>query len=286
MKNHKKLAWILSGLILLIIIGLGAFIGLRRNQPTKAALPKATATVFFHGWGSSKHAEEQMANYLVKKKYASSIVVADVDYQGHVKFSGSLASHTRHFIVEVNLQNNKSVSPNGGMTYSQSSNYVASVLSSLKKKWQIKNVNLIAHSMGNLQVIYFIKNHAGSAKYPKINKLVAIAGHYNGIIGMDEPKDISLMANGKPKMMNDTYRDLLSVRKTFPKNIQVMNIYGNYQNNGDGSVNNNSSKSLRYLVQKRASSYQEREVKGYGAQHSRLHENKQVDRILLNFLNS
>lgn len=30
--------------------------------------------------------------------------------------------------------------------------------------------------MGNLQVIYFIKNHGDSKKYPKINKLVAIAG--------------------------------------------------------------------------------------------------------------
>ncbi|WP_051237957.1 alpha/beta hydrolase [Lactobacillus psittaci] len=284
MKNHKKLAWILSGLILLIIIGLGTFMGLGRNQPTKAAMPKATATVFFHGWGSSRRAEEQMANYLVKKKYASSIVVADVDYQGHVKFSGILPAKTKHFIVEVNLQNNKSVSPNGGMTYSQSSNYVADVLASLKKKWKINNVNLVAHSMGNLQVIYFIKNHARSKKYPKINKLVAIAGHYNGIIGMDEPKDTSLEANGKPKMMNDTYRDLLSVRNTFPKNIKVMNIYGNYKNHGDGSVNNNSSKSLRYLVQKRAKSYEEQEIRGYGAQHSRLHENKEVDQVLLKFL--
>ncbi len=258
--------------------------GLGRNQPTKAAMPKATATVFFHGWGSSRRAEEQMANYLVKKKYASSIVVADVDYQGHVKFSGILPAKTKHFIVEVNLQNNKSVSPNGGMTYSQSSNYVADVLASLKKKWKINNVNLVAHSMGNLQVIYFIKNHARSKKYPKINKLVAIAGHYNGIIGMDEPKDTSLEANGKPKMMNDTYRDLLSVRNTFPKNIKVMNIYGNYKNHGDGSVNNNSSKSLRYLVQKRAKSYEEQEIRGYGAQHSRLHENKEVDQVLLKFL--
>nr|WP_245184824.1 alpha/beta hydrolase [Lactobacillus mulieris] len=271
-------------MILVIIIGLGTFIGLRKNQPTKAALPKATATVFFHGWGSSKHAKEQMANYLVSHKYASSIIVADVDYQGHVKYSGTLPAKTKNFIVEVNLQNNKSVSPNGGMTYSQSSNYVADVLASLKKKWKINNVNLVAHSMGNLQVIYFIKNHAGSSKYPKINKLVAIAGHYNGIIGMDDPKDTSLNADGKPKMMNDTYRDLLLLRNTFPSNIKVMNIYGNYKNQGDGSVNNNSSKSLRYLVQNRAKSYEEHEIRGYGAQHSRLHENKEVDRLLLQFL--
>ncbi|EFH30458.1 hypothetical protein HMPREF0526_10611 [Lactobacillus jensenii JV-V16] len=52
MKKHKKRFWILAGLILLIIICLGIFIGLRKNQPTKAALSKATATVFFHGWGS------------------------------------------------------------------------------------------------------------------------------------------------------------------------------------------------------------------------------------------
>lgn len=71
-----------------------------------------------------------MANYLVKHKYASSIVVADVDFQGKVKFTGNLAAKTKNFIVEVNLQNNKSAN---NMTYSQSSNYVAKVLSGLKK---------------------------------------------------------------------------------------------------------------------------------------------------------
>lgn len=244
--EKKQRIIIFFSLLLILFASLSLIFGLK--QTSKSPLPNATATVFFHGYGSSKHAEEQMANY---------------------------------FIVEVNLQNNKSAN---NMTYSQSSNYVAKVLSGLKKKWKINNVNLVAHSMGNLQVIYFIKNHGDSKKYPKINKLVAIAGHYNGIIGMDEPKETNLEANGKPKMMNDTYRDLLSVRNTSPKNIKVMNIYGNYKNHGDGSVNNNSSKSLRYLVQKRAKSYEEQEIRGYGAQHSRLHENKEVDQILLKFL--
>lgn len=277
--EKKQRIIIFFSLLLILFASLSLILGLK--QTSKSPLPNATATVFFHGYGSSKHAEEQMANYLVKHKYASSIVVADVDFQGKVKFTGNLAAKTKNFIVEVNLQNNKSAN---NMTYSQSSNYVAKVLSGLKKKWKINNVNLVAHSMGNLQVIYFIKNHGDSKKYPKINKLVAIAGHYNGIIGMDEPKETNLEANGKPKMMNDTYRDLLSVRNTSPKNIKVMNIYGNYKNHGDGSVNNNSSKSLRYLVQKRAKSYEEQEIRGYGAQHSRLHENKEVDQILLKFL--
>lgn len=277
--EKKQRIIIFFSLLLILFASLSLIFGLK--QTSKSPLPNATATVFFHDYGSSKHAEEQMANYLVKHKYASSIVVADVDFQGKVKFTGNLAAKTKNFIVEVNLQNNKSAN---NMTYSQSSNYVAKVLSGLKKKWKINNVNLVAHSMGNLQVIYFIKNHGDSKKYPKINKLVAIAGHYNGIIGMDEPKETNLEANGKPKMMNDTYRDLLSVRNTSPKNIKVMNIYGNYKNHGDGSVNNNSSKSLRYLVQKRAKSYEEQEIRGYGAQHSRLHENKEVDQILLKFL--
>lgn len=51
-----------------------------------------------------------------------------------------------------------------------------------------------------------------------------------------------------------------------------------------GSVSNASSRSLRYLVAARARSYREVKITGKHAQHSQLHENAQVDRLLIDFL--
>ena len=45
-----------------------------------------------------------------------------------------------------------------------------------------------------------------------------------------------------------------------------------------------SAQSYKYLINGRAKSYREVEIKGKNAQHSKLHENKEVDKLLINFL--
>ncbi|MCT6902010.1 MAG: alpha/beta hydrolase, partial [Lactobacillus sp.] len=80
------------------------------------------------------------------------------------------------------------------------------------------------------------------------------------------------------------YRALLNLRKKFPQKAAVLNIYGDMGSGSDGDVTVNSARSYRYLVSKRARSYQEKEIRGPRAQHSKLHENTQVDRLLVNFL--
>lgn len=50
------------------------------------------------------------------------------------------------------------------------------------------------------------------------------------------------------------------------------------------AVDNISSLSLKYLVANRAKYYRVVEIKGRNAQHSRLHNNSQVDKVLIKFL--
>ena len=107
------------------------------------------------------------------------------------------------------------------------------------------------------------------------------AAHFNGIVGME--KDSPIDAAGKPKKMNSTYQELTRLRQVYPKGIDVLNIYGDTGKKSDGSVYNNSSRSLKYLLIK-AKSYKEVKITGKGGQHSRLHENRQVDQVLQKFL--
>lgn len=95
-----------------------------------------------------------------------------------------------------------------------------------------------------------------------------------------------MKADGEPTKINSHYRELLGLRHDKQlKTLELLNIYGD-KNDGthsDGDVSNASSKSLRYLVPQ-VKSYQEKRVVGPEAQHSKLHDNPQVDKLLVKFL--
>ena len=84
--------------------------------------------------------------------------------------------------------------------------------------------------------------------------------------------------------MNATYQRMTALRTILPKRVQVLNLYGDIGGHTDGTVPNVSSLSLKYLVAPRAKSYTEKRFTGQLARHSKLHENPQVDRVLIHFL--
>lgn len=285
----KKSKTVLSGLlaILLLLVCWWLFFN-RPQQKQNSTKTIATPTIFVHGWGSSYHAEESMANYARTCNATNSIIRADVSQDGNVTFDKTISANAKNPIIEVNLLNNKSIFPDEtdqARALIKSSNYIKEVIVALQKNYHFNKINLVGHSMGNLQIAYYLKNNATNSKMPQLNKQVSIAGHYNGYLGEPgAPKHTILTKNGKPEKMDTGYKGLLPLRRTFPKNARVLNIYGNTGNGTDGSVDNNSSRSYRYLVSERARSYQELEFDGRNAQHSKLHENIQVARLLVKFL--
>lgn len=285
----KKSKTVLSGLLaILLLLACWWLFFNKAQQKQNSAKTIATPTIFVHGWGSSYHAEESMANYARTCNATNSIIRADVSQDGKVTFDKTISANAKNPIIEVNLLNNKSIFPDEtdqARALIKSSNYVKDVIVALQKNYHFNKINLVGHSMGNLQIAYYLKNNATNSKMPQLNKQVSIAGHYNGYLGEPgAPKHTILTKNGKPEKMDTGYKGLLPLRRTFPKNARVLNIYGNTGNGTDGSVDNNSSRSYRYLVSERARSYQEHEFDGRNAQHSKLHENIQVARLLVKFL--
>ncbi|MBI1705734.1 alpha/beta hydrolase [Lactobacillus crispatus] len=73
---------------------------------------------------------------------------------------------------------------------------------------------------------------------------------------------MGLNINGKPNKINSTYQQMTGVRELYmKKHVQVLNIIG------DGD-----------------STYKVETINGKNAQHSKLHENAQVDQALIKFL--
>ncbi|WP_125583754.1 alpha/beta hydrolase [Levilactobacillus cerevisiae] len=272
---------------IVLFLGIG-LVGLGLSACTKSNKQSATVntannyqpTLFFHGWGSSYHAENQMARSLVNAGLTNTVIRAMVSKQGKVTLSGQFHQDDHRPIVEVGFEDNH----NGSAQ--QWGRWATAVVVKLQQTYHIKKFNMVGHSMGNMAIMFYLKQQ--TTNLPKLQKQVDIAGHFNGILGMnDEPNRMKLNRAGKPAKMQADYKALLSLRKTYPKNqIAVLNIYGdkNDGSHSDGSVSNASSKSLRYLVADRAKSYQEHKIVGTNAQHSKLHDNLQVDRLLISFL--
>lgn len=273
-----------TSIILIIVAVLLVFAGYYQ-QKTAALVPTrlhSTPTLFLHGWGSSINAEKQMTSAAERAGVTNSVTQALVDRQGRVHLKGRIPPHSRNPIIEVGFKDNRN--PN----YHQDGRWLKQVILKLQQQYQIKNINLVGHSMGNMAISYYLLDNADNRRLPKLRKQVAIAGHFAGIIGAgDRPHRLHLAATGRPNHIDNNYRTLMGLRQRYPnKQVKVLNIFGdkNDGTNSDGDVTNASAQSLRYLVQTRALSYQERKIVGPEGQHSRLHESHRVDRILINFL--
>ena len=279
----KRKIYLASFFVALFVFTLSGCSQKAQNVPAKKVTTSLTntktiPTFFFHGWGSSANAETQMANAAKKAGVSNTIIQADVSKNGTVKLNGTIPKDAKNPIIKVNLEDNQS-----GKT-----SYVKDAITAISNKYHYAKINLVGHSMGNLQIANYINENYNNKKLPKINKVVSIAGHYDGYLGEEagQKAKIKNKKTGEPDIYSDGFKQLLSLRKHYPKQIEVLNIYGNKEDgsNSDGSVSVASAQSYKYLINGRTKSYREVEIKGKNAQHSKLHENKEVDKLLINFL--
>ncbi|WP_304653524.1 alpha/beta hydrolase [uncultured Ligilactobacillus sp.] len=264
----KKVIKIFLGLLLFFIFS-------PQTVHAKTNIP----TLFVHGWGSSYRAEEKMVKAAVKAGVTKTVVRVNVDIYGQAHLQGKLTSRAKDPLVEANFENNKNV--NAVME----SQYLKAVIQLLQTKYHFEKFNFVGHSMGNSAILYYLRDNADDRSLPKLNKQVALAAFPNGLVD-EMPKDVTLGKDGKPSVTAGDFENFLSLKTTYPKNAQVLNIYGNILDgsDSDGPVPVKSAQTLRYLVSPRAKSYQEKEIRGKMGQHSKLHDNVQVERLLLKFL--
>ncbi|MDH5101459.1 alpha/beta hydrolase, partial [Lactobacillus kefiranofaciens] len=223
----KKGIGIIS-LILIIIIAIVAGIKIKQNhdenavqeiQPVKVS-SKTVPTFFFHGWGSSWHAEDTMAQAIKRAGATNTIVRVNVNKKGHARLIGKIKKNAKNPLVEVNFSDNKLTNSQYNGQYanaydSTGARYVKNAIDLVRNKYHYSKINIVAHSMGNLEVASYIKLNAGKKNFPQIDHLVAMARHYDGIIGMnDKPHQLKIdKKTGKPSIMRPEYRNLCNENK-------------------------------------------------------------------------
>ncbi len=267
--------------ILLILAGCS----IQDNTSSKKVQITSTPTLFFHGGGSSYHAEEHMVNAAKKAGVTTSVIRAEVSKTGKVTLVGTWPKNAKNPICEVNYENNRQ------LNFNKQGEYAANVVKALQKKYGIKKINMVGHSLGNISIIYYMLQNGNKKNMPQIQKQVDIAGHFAGLDfdgipnSIKQPKGMKLNSNGELNKMNSTYKQMTEVRSIYAKkHVKVLNIIGDIGNGSDGRVDNKSSLSLQYLVGDGNSTYRILKINGKNAQHSKLHENVQVDKALIKFL--
>ena len=253
-------------------------------------------TIFLHGWSISLRSEKDMVSAAEVSGAASRRMIIHVRPNGKLKVTGTIKKWMVNPIILVRMDNNRA----GEVQYAH---WLTKVCKMLKQKYHVNELNFVGHSMGAYAVIYYNLMNGNNKDVPRANKLCVIAGPYDGIMDNhksnqptsgplmqlwdDAPNQNRILATGKPKIIHPEYRLLYRLRKNFPHQARVLNIYGNLGDgsNSDGVVTTASALSLGYILRDHVSFYQTFEAFGDKAQHSALHNNNlAVNKILTEFL--
>lgn len=163
----KKILLVLIGL-LIIATGIVYLTGPHRSSTTAKYVQSTTPTLFVHGWGSSFHAEEKMVDAARRAGVTNTVVRADVAKNGQVTFNHSIPADAINPIVEVNLADNKLTANNDHEDYvsgyHRGGEYIKQVIVALEKQHHYHSINLVGHSMGNLEIINYLNDNLHNAK--------------------------------------------------------------------------------------------------------------------------
>lgn len=266
----------------LLIAFLMAGLCLVATFPVHAAshhyVQSTTPTIFFHGFNSGAHAERYMVEGIKKAGVSKTIITANVAADGKVTLEGRIPHGAINPLVMVNFENSRNTD------YTMQGQWVKNVIVKLQQTYHIKKMNIEAHSMGNMAVMYYLLANGQNKKLPQLQKQVALAGTFDGAMGWNEPANLTINSKtGKPSAENDSFKKLLPLRSTYPQQVQVLNIYGDLGDGNDSQVSNNSCRTLRYLINGRTKSYREVKITGANAKHELLHHNPAVNQLLIRF---
>ncbi|MET1249789.1 alpha/beta hydrolase [Sporolactobacillus sp. STCC-11] len=236
------------------------------SKPNVQQIP----TVFIHGWKGSERSFRTMferlhANY----DGPTRAMVVTVDPNGVVKLTGEITDQKIPLIQVLFVRNHESME--------QQAAWLINVFRILKRDYGISRVNVVTHSMGGKAFTCYLEKIKIPAEYPTIKKYVAIAAPFDWINGPQNDNDYTIS-----KLKQESY--LYQHRQRLPKNMDVLALAGEIRepHEGDGVVTLQSAYFGKYFFS--PAHYTEKMVYGPSAQHSMLHENPQVDRIIASYL--
>lgn len=280
----KKFKWVWFILVGALVIGSGVLLHRKISQDKLAANYRftSTPTIFVHGYRGNFNSEKDLMTDIEAKGIGHHQLTVIVNRSGEFTFKGKLQKDQPNPLIAVVFKDNTA----GEVAYAK---WLLALMPVLKQKYDIQNFNAVGHSMGAVAWVLYAMGQTKAAQNPTMEKLVTIAGPFDGILGWDDQvnRNRTVGKTQKPYYQTELFKLMVQNRYNFSKHTAVLNIYSDLKDgtHSDGTVSLVSARSLDYLIKDHVTDYQSIKITGPKAKHSALHQhNKAVNQALIDFL--
>ncbi|WP_099974277.1 alpha/beta hydrolase [Lactobacillus terrae] len=235
--------------------------------------------LYVHGFRGGDYTTENLVKSALKYNNKEEYLKATINTLGQITYEGKWTKD-KYPIVQVVFKN-KIIGSN------LMARWLSNLVFDLKKIYSFETYHAVGHSLGAVALVLAEMREKKLTYLPKIKNLVLIAGPFNGIIGLgDLPNVNQLGQNGRPAFMSPTYMRMYINRKNISNEMRVLNIYGNLKNysNSDKYISVTSAKSINYILSPKVMEFVDYPVSGKNAEHSLLHDDSNVLRLINKFV--
>lgn len=238
-------------------------------------------TVMMHGTKGTRRSLGSMIKRLTKAKKAKKVMDIEVSKTGAITIDGELDYYNNGPapLIQVIFKESDPAEWQQGM-------WLNDIFTKLQLEYGVVEVDFVGHSMGGITGLRYIVDHGHDYRAIQIRKLVCIGSPFNSEVVHESGITKYDCDEKGPNHFHETYRYLKSYSERLPNSLRILNIYGDLKNGSksDGVVSTSSARALKHIIEGKVNYYIEREVRGWRAQHSLLHENRQVDDLVAQFL--
>lgn len=244
----------------------------------KDVVKSTVPTVFIHGYGGTINSFGGMIQRLSNEGETKREMLITVQSDGSLNVDGQLSHKKNNPSIQVLFAANKDNEWN-------QTDWIYSVLRYLKQQG-IDQVNLVGHSMGGVSSLRYLTTYGQPTDAAKIDKFVSIGAPFNDFNDTAENQSIDDLLNNGPSPQASRYVDYSNGISHVPSSLPILLLAGKLSENetSDGTVPLTSALATYSLLKAHGNPVSYQIFTGPNAQHSQLHENAGVDKVVSEFL--
>lgn len=197
-----------------------------------------------------------------------SVLKMEIYNSGKISYNGTIARNDNEPFIIISFENNK----DGFSNIKKQASMLNDAFGKLTDQYYFNNFKAFGHSNGGLIWTYWLEHYyANYSDSIKIKSLMTLGTPYN-------------FAETSIKNPTQMFTELIKYRNKIPKSLNVFSIAGTENYDSDGLVPEESVQAGKYIFQKRVNHYTTMTVTGDEAQHSSLPQNKQIVKMIEEYL--
>ena len=236
-------------------------------------------TLFFHGYGGTKHSMGGMIQRLSSRYQATHTLDLTVNTDGTIQTSGTFEQADKPVLINVLFADNKNNEWN-------QAEWIYQALQFVKTQYHVEKVNVVGHSMGGVSLFRFLETYQNQGELPTVEHFISIAAPLNEFLDTSNEQSVDGLLQQGPTQISPRYQDFQNNIANFPKNVQVSLFAGQLSASdlSDGTVPLTSALAVNQLLSSQQIPVETFVFKGVLAQHSALHANPKVDKRIAEIL--